>query len=426
MTTRQNMSTGRTARPSHGPIRPAAAVSPPPLLRSSCMRYSSAGRAAISTHLTSDGPIPSHRHEQRQREHSAGAVPTGTGRPGSRRLGAHATRPGRGSRALGADRRGLRAPRLAARRDARWPRARRPAGRGRGRGAATARRARVGPRAARLARLADANAPRARRVLRSQPPGLRDPARLAPHGRIPPRGPACHGRDSLRRDGFLPRRRDPGRQPQRRARRRHRACHQPASDRRAVPSRAAQRRRPRRLRRRARDESRPAASRGRGMTRFWDIYESPIGPLTLISSDLGLTGIAFPGRDLKLRTEDHEPALLEPAAEQLEQYFNGERRSFELELDVTGSAFQVSIWQRLLEISHGATISYSQLAEAVDRLDIVRAVAAVVGRTPVPIVIPCHRVVGADGSLTGYGGGLDRKRDLLQLESSGARQLTLL
>jgi len=162
------------------------------------------------------------------------------------------------------------------------------------------------------------------------------------------------------------------------------------------------------------------------MTRFWDIYESPIGPLTLISSDLGLTGISFPGRDLKLRTEDHEPALLEPAAEQLEQYFNGERRSFELELDVTGSAFQVSIWQRLLEIPYGATISYSQLAEAVDRLDIVRAVAAVVGRTPVPIVIPCHRVVGADGSLTGYGGGLDRKRDLLQLESSGARQLSLL
>jgi methylated-DNA-[protein]-cysteine S-methyltransferase len=162
------------------------------------------------------------------------------------------------------------------------------------------------------------------------------------------------------------------------------------------------------------------------MTRFWDIYESPIGPLTLISSDLGLTGIAFSGRDLKLRTEDHEPALLEPAAEQLEQYFNGERRSFELELDVTGSAFQVSIWQRLLEIPYGATISYSQLAEAVDRLDIVRAVAAVVGRTPVPIVIPCHRVVGADGSLTGYGGGLDRKRDLLQLESSGARQLSLL
>jgi len=162
------------------------------------------------------------------------------------------------------------------------------------------------------------------------------------------------------------------------------------------------------------------------MTRFWDIYESPIGPLTLISSDLGLTRIAFPGSDPKLRTEDHEPALLDPVAEQLEQYFAGERRSFELELDVTGSAFQVSIWQRLLEIPYGATISYSQLAEAVDRLDIVRAVAAVVGRTPVPIVIPCHRVVGADGSLTGYGGGLDRKRDLLQLESSGARQLTLL
>ena len=162
------------------------------------------------------------------------------------------------------------------------------------------------------------------------------------------------------------------------------------------------------------------------MTRFWDTYESPLGPLTLTSSDCGLTGIAFPGRDLQLRAEDREPALLQPAVEQLEQYFAGERRSFELELDFTGSTFQVSVWQRLLEIPYGATMSYSQLAQAVGRLDRLRAVAAVVGRTPIPIVIPCHRVLGADGSLTGYGGGLDRKRDLLQLESSGARQLSLL
>jgi O-6-methylguanine DNA methyltransferase len=162
------------------------------------------------------------------------------------------------------------------------------------------------------------------------------------------------------------------------------------------------------------------------MTRFWDTYESPLGLLTLTSSDRGLTGISFPGRDLRLRMEDREPALLLPAVEQLEQYFAGERRSFELEPDFTGSTFQVSVWQRLLEIAYGATMSYSQLARAVGRLDRLRAVAAVVGRTPIPIVIPCHRVLGADGSLTGYGGGLDRKRDLLQLESSGARQLSLL
>jgi O-6-methylguanine DNA methyltransferase len=162
------------------------------------------------------------------------------------------------------------------------------------------------------------------------------------------------------------------------------------------------------------------------MTHFWDIYESPLGPLTLISSDCGLTGISFPGRELHLRAQDREPALLLPAVEQLEQYFAGQRQSFELELDFTGSVFELPIWQRLLEIPYGATLSYSQLAEAVGRLDIVRAVAAAVGRTPIPIVIPCHRVVGADGSLTGYGGGLDRKRDLLQLESSGARQLSLL
>jgi O-6-methylguanine DNA methyltransferase len=162
------------------------------------------------------------------------------------------------------------------------------------------------------------------------------------------------------------------------------------------------------------------------MTAFWDIYESPLGALTLTSSDCGLTGISFPGREPRLRAQDREPALLLPAVEQLEQYFEGERQSFELEFDLTGSAFQMSIWQRLLEIPYGATLSYSQLAEAVGRLDVLRAVAAVVGRTPIPIVIPCHRVLGADGSLTGYGGGLDRKRILLQLESSGARQLSLL
>jgi methylated-DNA-[protein]-cysteine S-methyltransferase len=152
------------------------------------------------------------------------------------------------------------------------------------------------------------------------------------------------------------------------------------------------------------------------MSRFWDVYASPLGPLTLVASDCGLSGISFPGRELHLRAQDREPALLQPAAEQLEQYFARERRSFEFELDLSGSAFERAIWQRLLEIPYGATLSYSQLADAVGRLDIVRAVAAAVGRTPIPIVIPCHRVVGADGSLTGYGGGLDRKRLLLDLE----------
>jgi methylated-DNA-[protein]-cysteine S-methyltransferase len=171
------------------------------------------------------------------------------------------------------------------------------------------------------------------------------------------------------------------------------------------------------------------------MTTAWDIYESPFGPLTLTASERGLTGLAFPVRAPTLDERDRRPDALAPAVEQLEQYFAGERRSFDLALDPAGSVFKQRIWQRLREIPYGATITYSELADAVGRPDILRGVAAAVGRTPVPIVIPCHRVLASNGALTGYLGGIHRKAALLQLERGGAlgpvvewetRQLTLL
>ena len=115
---------------------------------------------------------------------------------------------------------------------------------------------------------------------------------------------------------------------------------------------------------------------------------------------------------------------------QLDQYFAGERRRFELDVELDGTRFQTAVWERLREIPYGSTASYGEIADdlgeaafpaGLEPHERARAVGAEVGRTPVPIVIPCHRVIGADGSLTGYGGGLERKRALLDLESSQLR-----
>jgi methylated-DNA-[protein]-cysteine S-methyltransferase len=169
----------------------------------------------------------------------------------------------------------------------------------------------------------------------------------------------------------------------------------------------------------------------------WDVYESPLGPLTLRAGPRGLTGLAFPGRASGLAEDARDTGALAAAAAQLEAYFAGERRAFDLPLDLAGTPFRRRVWAELQRIPYGETVSYTELAERVGRPDIVRAVGAAVGRTPVPIVVPCHRVVGADGSLTGYGGGLQRKRALLDLEArvsagdplppgAGVRQLALL
>jgi methylated-DNA-[protein]-cysteine S-methyltransferase len=149
----------------------------------------------------------------------------------------------------------------------------------------------------------------------------------------------------------------------------------------------------------------------------WDVYESPLGALTLLAGPYGLTGLAFPGRAAGLNERDRDPRALAGAAAELEAYLTGERRAFDLPLDLAGTPFQQRVWAELRRVPYGENVSYSELAARVGRPDIVRAVGAAVGRTPVPLVVPCHRVVGADGSLTGYGGGLQRKRALLDLEA---------
>lgn len=110
-----------------------------------------------------------------------------------------------------------------------------------------------------------------------------------------------------------------------------------------------------------------------------------------------------------------------PVREQLGQYFAGSRTSFDLPLDLVGTAFQVRVWRALAEIPYGTTVAYGELAQRIGHSGAARAVGSASGRNPVSIVLPCHRVVGADGSLTGYGGGLWRKRRLLELEAGQGR-----
>ena len=153
-------------------------------------------------------------------------------------------------------------------------------------------------------------------------------------------------------------------------------------------------------------------------------FDSPLGPMTLCASDKGLAGAWFDGQKHMPATDawpvqaDH-PVLREAQA-QLRQYFAGQRQVFALPLCIPGgTAFQQAVWHGLLAIPAGATTSYGALAQRLGKPAAVRAVGAAVGRNPVTIIVPCHRVVGADGSLTGYAGGLERKTALLQLEHNG-------
>ena len=155
----------------------------------------------------------------------------------------------------------------------------------------------------------------------------------------------------------------------------------------------------------------------------WTVYESPIGPLTLRGTADALTAIDFPGRLGRLGERTRDPAAFALATAQLDEYFAGERRGFALPVRLDGTEFERAVWRELRRIPYGETTTYGAIARAVGQPEEARAVGAAVGRTPVPIVVPCHRVVGSDGALTGYGGGLDRKRALLDLE---AGQLALI
>jgi methylated-DNA-[protein]-cysteine S-methyltransferase len=156
------------------------------------------------------------------------------------------------------------------------------------------------------------------------------------------------------------------------------------------------------------------------MSTRWARYESPLGPLTLVADESRLRQLRFPGRGGGLSEDRHSPEAFAAPLEQLRQYFAGERQVFELPLELVGSSFQRQVWAQLLEIPYGTTISYKELAQRVGRPGEAREVGTAVGRTPTPILVPCHRVIASNGDLTGYGGGLPRKRALLDLEASVA------
>ncbi len=162
----------------------------------------------------------------------------------------------------------------------------------------------------------------------------------------------------------------------------------------------------------------------------WTVYESPLGPLTLIAGPAGLRGVLFPGRSPRL--DEAARARLPAVTDRLDRYFAGGLIAFDLELDLCGGSLERIVWGLLLEIPYGQTTSYGELAGRIDPgayprglepYKRARLVGAAVGRTPTPIVVPCHRVIGADGSLTGYGGGLQRKQALLDLERRGTEGL---
>lgn len=148
--------------------------------------------------------------------------------------------------------------------------------------------------------------------------------------------------------------------------------------------------------------------------------DSPLGPILLARTEHGLAGLWFEGQKdhpgvLSAPRADDDP-ILEAARKQLEEYWNGQRTSFALTLDLHGTEFQRAVWHALLGVPSGGTRSYRDIAEQLRAPRATRAVGAAVGRNPVSIVVPCHRIVGSSGALTGYAGGLPRKIALLRLE----------
>jgi len=145
---------------------------------------------------------------------------------------------------------------------------------------------------------------------------------------------------------------------------------------------------------------------------------TPLGPLLLVAGDAGLREVHLPARHAAPQgsVEDPGAPVLIEAADQLTAYFAGERRAFALPLDPRGTPFQLAVWAALGRIPYGGTRSYAQVARELGRPERVRAVGSANARNPLAIVVPCHRVVGSDGSLTGYAGGLEAKRALLDLE----------
>lgn len=155
---------------------------------------------------------------------------------------------------------------------------------------------------------------------------------------------------------------------------------------------------------------------------YFDRFDSPIGPLTVAADEQGVRHILFAENRHDARDRERwqrDPDAVAEPRRQLLQYLHGQRRQFELALAPVGTDFQLQVWHTLAQIPFGATWSYRQLAERIGRPAAARAVGAANGRNPLPIVLPCHRVIGNNGALTGFGGGLPTKAALLRLEGIG-------
>jgi methylated-DNA-[protein]-cysteine S-methyltransferase len=162
---------------------------------------------------------------------------------------------------------------------------------------------------------------------------------------------------------------------------------------------------------------------------YYDFYESPHGRMLLVAVDEGLCGVYFDGQKYhpqvasQWRRDANHPPLRQTKRE-LAEYFCGERKRFEVALAPEGTAFQRSMWKAISSVEFGKTITYGELARRAGCPGSARAAGAATGRNPIGVIVPCHRIVGSNGSLTGYAGGLDRKRALLALESGIAELLS--
>jgi len=162
------------------------------------------------------------------------------------------------------------------------------------------------------------------------------------------------------------------------------------------------------------------------MSLFYKFAPTPVGELKLVASEKGLVAVLWENDNPRrvpltdLTQDDRQPVLLE-AERQLEEYFAGRRQRFELLLDMRGTPFQKNVWKALLAIPFGEVRSYGELAHKLGKPNASRAVGAANGRNPISIVVPCHRVIGASGKLTGFAGGLETKAHLLNHETNGTR-----
>ncbi len=167
----------------------------------------------------------------------------------------------------------------------------------------------------------------------------------------------------------------------------------------------------------------PAPQEPGSSPQYWMVFASPIGELLLIGNERGLSRIQFPGSRTRRKPADtwvQDKTVFKAASDQLAAWFAGELRVFDLTLDAHGTDFQCAVWNALRHIPFGETVSYAELALRIGKPSASRAVGAANGANPLPIVVPCHRVIGADGSLTGFAGGVETKRWLLAHEASVA------